>query len=460
MDMFDEMVPITREELRRTYKQFPIEPIPQELIDIVSDLEKLVEESAVTLELILIQQGDNNRLGKTIVNDVRDCLSKKPPHKIEENMFLSRGQLEEIWTMCEKNGTEIAVAVGELAHQSFSAWESYQKNSSEKIEQLIDTFLPSDWRRTMFDTVRKMNEQNAIAEIQALKEKGCSVAEKYELLWAHELAKRQTLASVGNMSGVFKVIASTIGGVPRSLLDFVATINNDDGPTQEMRETYGPTQYFLTHFVFVLRAATTMVLTLKKIPSLSLRETTLLGMLEDVLNDGMKKYSDAVGEYVALLKTVLVHSPFFVSSKDIMRNNLRTGKAVDVVVAKDHTIEYELARGETVTWEFTTDKDIKFEVLFFSSPGTCTTSSNNNNDVRVIQPLRLVNSHIGSVKGLFTSNTNDGILRLHFDNSYSWFTNKALHITSMVTPSCQKYLPDMLHVDTTTTLLTQTSSTI
>jgi hypothetical protein len=61
--------------------------------------------------------------------------------------------------------------------------------------------------------------------------------------------RRQALVSIGNATGAYKVLIKYIGGVPQVLLDFIKTINDDHGPLEEIRATYGPTQYKLTEFV-------------------------------------------------------------------------------------------------------------------------------------------------------------------------------------------------------------------
>ena len=116
-------------------------------------------------------------------------------------------------------------------------------------------------------------------------------------------------------------------------------------------------------------------------------------------------------------------------------------KAVDVVVSKDHMIEFDLAIGDTVSWEFTTNKDIKYEVVFCSSSNNCS---------RTLCPLSLVNSHQTSVKGLFKCTNEPGTLVLHFDNNYSWFTNKSLHFISSVTSAVDN--PDFLHMNSIVTI--------
>ena len=438
----NDMVPITREELKKCYEQMPIEPVSQELLELRDEVRQLVEDALVLAESC----GVHERCGRLLAV-VRKCLNVETPNKIEENMFLSRSQLEEIWTDAEHAELRQVVlpeCVARLAHQSFEAWSSYQASSSEKIEQLIHTFVPNDWRRTMVDTVMKRSEQQHAAELQALEARGCTVAEKYELLWEHELAKRQSLASIGSMHSVFKAIVATIGGVPHSLLDFVATINSDTGPMQEMRNTYGPTQYFLTHLIFLLRAMLTMVLALDQNASRNEGEERgddeelmlMMQRMVALLPVAMEHYAAAVDKYVALLRQVLVHSPFFVSRKDLDRRSLYNGSSsVVLTVSREHTLEYPLCCGDTLAWEFTTNKDIRFEALFTAQPaGAGSAPSGTALATTAIHPLRLVNSHQAVVQGQFTAHTS-GVVRLVFDNSYSWFTNKQLHLTTRVIPA-------------------------
>ena len=455
----NDMVPITREELKKCYEQFSIEPVSQELVELRDEVKELVEEALVLAESCdkAAEVGSENR--SRLLTIVRECLNVQTPNKIEENMFLSRSQLEEIWTDVEHAQSRQVVlpkCVAQLAHQSFEAWSSYQASSSEKIEHLIHTFVPKDWRRTMVDTVMKRSEQQHAAELHALEERGCTVAEKYELLWTHELAKRQSLASIGSMNSVFKTIVATLGGVPHSLLDFVATINSDTGPMQEMRDTYGPTQYFLTHLIFLLRAMLTMVLVLdQSVPQEVNRDdnddeqSLVLQRMLALLPVAMEHYAAAVDKYVALLRQVLVHSPFFVSRKHLDRRALNDEDSVVVTVSREHTVEHRLCRGDTLTWEFSTNKDIRFEALFTAEPANVPGSSGAALATTAIHPLRLVNSHQAVVQGQFTADTS-GVVRLVFDNSYSWFTNKQLHLTTKVVPATSSNVlppaPGVVHI--------------
>ena len=457
----NDMVPITREELKKCYEQFPIEPVSQELLELRDQVRQLVEDALVLVESC--GESVHEKCGR-LLTIVRGCLDMETPNKIEENMFLSRSQLEEMWTDAEHAQPRQVVlpeCVARLAHQSFEAWSSYQASSSEKIEQLIHTFVPNDWRRTMVDTVMRRSEQQHAAELHALEARGCTVAEKYELLWVHELAKRQSLASIGSMHSVFKTIVATLGGVPHSLLDFVATINSDTGPMQEMRDTYGPTQYFLTHLIFLLRAMLVMVLLLDQHAPAAKNDGENKGEEEEeelvlvmqrmvaLLPVAMEHYAAAVDKYVALLRKVLVHSPFFVSRKDLDQRSLHNGSSVVLTVSREHTLECHLCRGDTLTWEFSTNKDIRFEALFTAAPATVSVPNSTALATTAIHPLRLVNSHQAVVQGQFTAHT-AGMVRLVFDNSYSWFTNKQLHLTTRIVPAASPNVPssepDVLHI--------------
>ena len=82
------------------------------------------------------------------------------------------------------------------------------------------------------------------------------------------------LVSVGNATGVFKAVIKYVAGVPQMLLDFVKTINDEQGcgaalarrangrartltrigwrrgrPLEEVRATYGPVNYALTEYI-------------------------------------------------------------------------------------------------------------------------------------------------------------------------------------------------------------------
>ena len=75
---------------------------------------------------------------------------------------------------------------------------------------------------------------------------GGSIRDKYDLLWEQQMDRRKALEALGSASGMFKYVVALVAGVPESILDFLKSINDPNGPMEEQRARYGPDLYEIT----------------------------------------------------------------------------------------------------------------------------------------------------------------------------------------------------------------------
>ena len=73
------------------------------------------------------------------------------------------------------------------------------------------------------------------AEVDELVKKGGSIEDKYKLLWAQQMQRRESLVQLSNASGMWKALISYVAGCPPELLDFLKQFNDPQGPMEEFR---------------------------------------------------------------------------------------------------------------------------------------------------------------------------------------------------------------------------------
>jgi hypothetical protein len=271
--------------------------------------------------------------------------------------------------------------------------------------------------------------------------------------------------NIGNATGAYKAIIKYIGGVPQVLLDFIKTVNDNNGPMEELRATYGPKLYFLTEFVnsiYLLLACTCLVVasmassssssssslsSSSGSSSSSSSESTFsltkedreqleearkaiseFGVVEQLrlVERALRAYDREIDAYLTQQLEILEHSPFFVT-KDATAAMVDDSSEdeKEVVVAKMHEIRIRASPGDEVVWEFSTkSKDIEFFVEFHLDEGGGG-GEGGEIDKIVIKERERVNSHLEKVKGSHMSERS-GLYRLVWDNSYSWLAKKTL----------------------------------
>lgn len=357
--------------------------------------------------------------------------------QLEEMEALVKGELPP----GKYDAAAAADEVRRLCAAAIASWEGYHRTSLEKVEALVKTFLPQDWRGAIVNTFRQRSEAASAQALADLAAAGGTVQQKYDLLWEQQMGRRQTLVNLGNASGVFRAVLTYLGGVPQALLDFVKTVNDDQGPMEQFRATYGPYQYFLTLFVNKIRVhlayvyAAGMLLQSNK-PIAPEHHEALRNLIDagvPLVLKHLAAYQEAAKAFCELLGEIMLNSPYFVRKEDIESSCATEGRPVDVVVTYNHEVAIAGMAGDTVTWEFTTKgMDIKFGAAF--EPAN---AEKGKGKKETIAPMTLVNSHIAPVSGEFVLPA-DGTVRLTWDNTYSWLYNKELHLTTKLVPNKER----------------------
>jgi len=152
------------------------------------------------------------------------------PHKIDENLWRNREQIEEILFLLDKGNwpmklkahatsadTAIATAVERFdaeMHSILTAVQFFQSASTEKIFNMVVTYMPQDFRCSLFKQQRERSERRKQAEVDAVISSGGSIRDKYSLLWKQQMERRRQLAQLGSASGVYKTVVKYLVGVP------------------------------------------------------------------------------------------------------------------------------------------------------------------------------------------------------------------------------------------------------
>lgn len=407
-----ELLPITRESLQKCYSKHPVTPISDEAKQLDTSLTKAITDYSTTIE------GGSDLTTKLLL--------QTPPHKVDENIFCNRCQLEELSLLATESpaflGGDARVSeLQGLISQGLEAWTSYQKSSMDSVEDLVKTFLPNDFRLTIFNSYRARSEANSKAAVDALVANGGSIQAKYDLLWQQEFDRRQSLVNLGNASGIWRFLIAVVAGVPAALLDFVKTVNDAQGPMDEFRATYGPHIYFLSMLANKARVLAALLAAGKAAGDAMEAHSGLV-------LEALRVYAGIAKEYTGVLAVVLKDSPFFVTREQADIANAEQGKEVKVLVKTNHTINVPVAMGDTFGWEFKTNKDIKFQAKFTPA------KEEDGAEASEIHPLMLVNSHLAPCADEFVAPC-AGTMTLFFDNSYSWLSNKDLTIKTKITPN-------------------------
>lgn len=424
---------ITREKLREHYSKYPCPSIPHDNLQALEIFEDRIAEFSARNERL-----ENKEATQHVENH-----TKTASHMTEENLLSMRCDLELIAQHCDDikslidvrnpspslspisflpglTPVDIAVElsescrrVGELALKLEKKVEDYQKASSDMVIGTVTSYMPNDFRSSIVRYSQERSHQKRMQKIEHLMESGGTILEKYELLSESSQKQRELLANVGNTSGPFKAIISMVGGIPPFILEFLRTSNEPHGPMEEHRETYGPLQRHFTVICNRAEMALLLALALYADEEAHLVYHNLKIEINDLLLEverTLDKCIEVGEEFYPLLLEVTKTSPFFLPKGA----HLRPGEE-EITVDKYIQETVKMKEGETVIWDFTTDKDIDFGVVFRPKKGK----------QEVIIENGLVNSHLETVAGEYTA-TEPGRLVLLWDNSRSWVTKKNL----------------------------------
>ncbi|KAL3826217.1 hypothetical protein ACJIZ3_022246 [Penstemon smallii] len=411
------LVPITRAYLASYYDKYPFEPLSTD----VSRLTDQIHAMAVDL----LNDSPPTQGESLLVQDAE----QQPPHKVDENMWKNREQIEEIIFLLEPShwpralqqqltveDSELASVLGlleEKFNSTLKSLEYFQSRNSEFVFNTVMTYMPQDFRGTIIRQQRERSERNKQAAIDALISSGGSIHEKYAMLWKQQMDRRRQLADLGSATGVYKTLVKYLVGVPEVLLDFIRQINDDQGPMEEQRQRYGPPLYSLTKMVHIIRLFLSLLWGRLETKKLQKHQIS-------VLEEAAAVYTSEFERFIKFIGEVFKNSPFFISADDAGALEARNNddyKEISVPAGQTHEVSLTVESiNSYIAWDFSLvqgkmNLDIGFSV-------ECTDLSGRKT---LILPYRRYESDQGNFCTCISGN-----YKLIWDNSYSTFFKKGL----------------------------------
>ncbi|CAA0836177.1 Unknown protein [Striga hermonthica] len=417
------LVPITRTFLASYYDKYPFSP----LSDDVSRLsDQMYAMAADLLKASPPTQGE-----RLLVQEAE----AKPPHKVDENMWKNREQIEEILFLLEvrhwpgalqqlsAEDAEIASVLGRIQEKfksTLKTLEDFQTRNSEFVFNTVMTYMPQDFRGSIIRQQRERSERNKQAAIDALVNSGGSIHDKYVLLWNQQMERRRQLADLGSATGVYKTLMKYLVGVPEVLMDFVRQINDDQGPMEEQRQRYGPPLYSLTKMVHNIRLYVSLLWERFEFRNLDDSKAFNLDHQISVLEEATDVYSSEVERFINFIREVFSNSPFLISAEDagtFLASKNDDYKEISVSAGKTYEVSLTVESVNSyIAWDFSLvqgkmNMDIGFSV-------ECTDLSGRKT---LILPYRRYDADQGNFCTCVSGN-----YKLIWDNSYSAFFKKVL----------------------------------
>lgn len=299
------MLPITHQLLKERYDRFASPQLNPRLIAIRESLtarRRILEAHASTKD-------------SSVREEVRLILSESIPAGIDSSMYCIRCACEEAASraMHVRSMGSISVRLYEIGN----ILAQFQRAQREHVSEVITAILPRDFRASIFATLRQRSERSNMQQIEDLVNAGGSIREKYALLWEQQYKRRESLAMIGNASGVFRWMMRYLGGVPAPLLAFARDINAPNGPTEALRVKFGDTLRQLVAFAIEMNALCALVHVQCGEEDEDVREE---------LEEAVKVYEEEVTKFVRLLHEVIVDSPFFVSPEEVRSGDMVEAK--------------------------------------------------------------------------------------------------------------------------------------
>ncbi|XP_013622754.1 PREDICTED: uncharacterized protein LOC106328788 isoform X2 [Brassica oleracea var. oleracea] len=380
------LVPITRAFLASYYDKYPFPPLS-------GDVSRLYSDMASLIQLLALQSPPSQA---SLIEEA----NREPPHKIDENMWKNREQMEEILFLLQPSRWPVQLREDDaelsstLRHvkdnfdKALTAMISFQTKNSERIFSTVMTYMPQDFRGTLIRQQKERSERNRQAEVDALVSSGGTIRDTYALLWKQQMERRRQLAQLGSATGVYKTLVKYLVGVPQVLLDFIRQINDDDGPMEEQRERYGPHLYNLTKMVTAIRVSLTLLW--ERYDTFKLNKNQM-----NLLSEAVIVYTSEFERFITFISDVFANSPFFISADTAGTLGSRENEEYkEIIVQAGRTYE-----------------DIGFCVEYISASGEMT----------LILPYHRYEADQGNFSTLMAGN-----YKLVWDNSYSSFFRKTL----------------------------------
>lgn len=286
-----EMVPITKELLQEHYKQFP----DPSLGNAVRDRSQKVRDMRLLIMKSVTAESSNQSVAAIVDEPI--------PTGLDNMMYTIRCACEEAaqQTAVHPNSARLTPPFQSVAN----GLEQFQLKQSQHVSSVISEFLPKDFRGSFFSVYRHRSEKANQQAIDDLSARGGTVREKYALLWDQQWKRRESLAMIGNASGVWKLLMRYLAGVPTPLLAFAENINSANGPTEALRSKFGTVLRQLAMVAVEMNALTAAM------------EFGGTDKAHKVLEACLLEYQKEVDSFVVLLNRVIVNSPFFVRADEI-----------------------------------------------------------------------------------------------------------------------------------------------
>ncbi|PIN01039.1 hypothetical protein CDL12_26455 [Handroanthus impetiginosus] len=362
------LVPITREFLASYYDKYPCAPLSTDVSRLSDQIyamaTDLLKDSPPTQgEMLLVQEAE-----------------RQPPHKVDENMWKNREQIEEILFLLEAphwprafqqqttvEDADLASVLGRLQGKFqtvLKTLEQFQARNSEFVFNTVMTYMPQDFRGTIIRQQRERSERNKQAAVDALISSGGSIRDKYALLWKQQMERRRQLAELGSATGVYKTLMKYLVGVPEVLMDFIRQINDDQGPMEEQRQRYGPPLYSLTRMVHAIRLFLSLLWERCETRKLQKHQISVLEEAADVYTSEFERFIKFIGE-------VFTNSPFFITAEEAGALAARKNddyKEISVPAGETHEVSLKAESiNSYIAWDFSLEQgkrnlDIGFSV--------------------------------------------------------------------------------------------------
>uniref|UniRef100_A0A804PYU1 GOLD domain-containing protein n=1 Tax=Zea mays TaxID=4577 RepID=A0A804PYU1_MAIZE len=440
MAMTEGLVPITRTYLARYYDKYPLPPLPDATTDLAARLRALSADLAAVAPIA----PDEELLEQEAAGI--------PAHKIDENLWKNREQMEEILFLINTSHRPVALQQKSTPEDAeivctlddieaklkdmLKNLEQFQLKNADNVFNTVMTYMPQDFRGTLIRQQRERSERNKQAEVDALVSAGGSIHDRYALLWKQQMERRVQLAQLGSATGVYKTLVRYLVGVPQVLLDFIRQINDDNGPMEEQRERYGPALYTLTKLVLAIRLYLHVSLARYGQRKIEKDDAAVLQQAVVIYTKEFLKFTEFIGE-------VFVNAPFFISAEDAGAVDARKSdeyKETIIPAGKTHEVILSVeAVNSYIAWDFSLQQgalnmDIGFHVEYISPSGEKT----------LILPYRRYEADQGNF-----CTVSSGSYKLVWDNSYSSFfkkviINDARHISLQLMP-CSRSIFQYIH---------------
>ncbi|XP_047254118.1 uncharacterized protein LOC107845280 isoform X2 [Capsicum annuum] len=429
------LMPITRAFLASYYDKYPFPSLSHDVSRLTDQIHSMANDLHKDSPLT---QGESSLVLEA---------ESHPPHKVDENLWKNREQLEEILFLLENSNwppalqlqstsedAELVSVLGRLGEKfrcTLKSLETFQSKNSEFVFNTVMTYMPQDFRGTLIRQQRERSERNKQAEVDALINSGGSIRDRYSLLWHQQMERRRQLAQLGSATGVYKTLVKYLIGVPQVLLDFVQKINDDDGPMEEQRQRYGPPLYSLTKMVLNIRLFLSLLWRRFEAGKLSRNQITVLEEAVDV-------YTSEFQRFIKFIREVFANSPFFITAEEagaleasfLLVSKCRKSdehKEVSVPAGKTHEVSLTVdAINSYIAWDFSlvqgrVDMDIGFSMEYINPSGQRTQ----------ILPYRRYGANQGNFCTCLSGN-----YKLIWDNSYSTFFKKGHYFALIGNRSC------------------------